>query len=278
MYDVFEELELTDEVFSLFKDLIYKYSGIVLSDQKKDLLRSRVTKRVRALGLNTYNEYYDFLIGSDQDHKEWHHFLNAITTNVTRFYRESQHYDFLIERVFPALATKDEINIWSAGCSNGAEPYSISFMVDKYLQHYHNSRHIPKYNIYGTDISRQVLSEALTAVYDEELLNEVPVGDRATYFKKGVNKNSGKFKVRSKFRQNVHFSHLNLLDRFDFPIEFDVIFCRNVMIYFDKETREKIVNKYFNSLVPQGYLFVGLSESLRYLNKKNIFPSVYMKH
>ncbi len=266
---------LSDEVFHLFSDLIYRTSGIRLTTQKKNLLISRLLKRLRALGIDGFYHYYQLV---KSDNSELIQMLNCITTNTTRFFREEYHFKFLQEICIPELLNKRFINIWSAGCSTGEEPYSIAISVTEALSRYKGLK--PEVMILGTDISTSAIDFAKAGIYEED---QIPDDIRdfilKKYFLKGVGEYSGRVMVKDFLKSKVYFERLNLKDRV-YPVrrDFDIIFCRNVMIYFSSEMKEHVISHFYDHLVDGGYLFLGHSEAM--LNRKGFAPvyiSVYKK-
>ncbi len=267
---------LLDKTFNDFKKIIYDRSGIFLSDHKREFLKGRLNKRLKVLNLTSYEDYYRFLVQSQNNSDEWTDFLNVISTNVTHFFRERHHFDFLMQQVFPRFENKKEISIWSAGCSNGAEPYSLNIFSREYFSK-QRDKTTPMISIHASDISQKMLQKAQRGVYDAESIREVPQDLIYKFFHRGVKGMDGKFKVKSMLQENISFSHFNLLDPFNFCQRFDIIFCRNVMIYFDRPTITKIVNAFLSVLNRDGYLFVGSSESLVHMqNLDCVHPAIYV--
>jgi chemotaxis protein methyltransferase CheR len=269
------DFELTDEVFYLFSDLIYKASGIRLTYQKKNLLVSRLMKRLKSLGIESFYHYYQFI---KKDHSEFIQMLNCIATNTTKFFREEYHFKFLQDICLPELINKRTLNVWSAGCSTGEEAYSIAISIYEVLSKLNGLR--PEVTILGTDISTSAIEFAKRGIYEEEQLpgNLAPTYLKR-YFLKGAGEYLGMIKVKDFIKEMVRFERLNLKDKF-YPVmkDFDIIFCRNVMIYFSQEMKEYVLNQFYNHLSEGGYLFLGHSEAL--LNRKGFKPvyiSVYKK-
>lgn len=266
---------LSDEVFNLFSDLIYRTSGIRLTNQKKNLLISRLLKRLRALGIDGFYHYYQLV---KSDNSELIQMLNCIATNTTRFFREEYHFKFLKEICIPELLNKRFINIWSAGCSTGEEPYSIAISVTEALSRYKGLK--PEVMILGTDISTTAIDFAKAGIYEEEQIpDDIRDSILKKYFLKGVGEYSGRVLVKDFLKSKVYFERLNLKDRI-YPVrrDFDIIFCRNVMIYFSSEMKEHVISRFYDHLMDGGYLFLGHSEAM--LNRKGFAPvyiSVYKK-
>jgi len=252
-------IELSDKQYLKFKDLIYTEIGITLSDAKKALVNSRLQKRLRLLNLNSYEKYFDYLIQNFESEKI--NFINSLTTNKTDFFRESYHFEFLKEIVFPKWekSNKNEFRIWSAGCSTGMEPYSIAITVQEY---FFNKKQ-PNIKILATDIDTNVLDIAKEGIFKLEDIKNINVEVLKKYFYRGNGDNKGTFKVKSNLKKMISFRKLNLVDDI-FPMKkkFDIIFCRNVAIYFNTETQQKIFKHFENFVDADSYLFIGHSENL----------------
>ena len=266
---------LSEEVFYLFSDLIYKASGIKLTPQKKNLLVSRLMKRLKSLNIDNFYQYYQLV---KRDHEEFIQMLNCIATNTTKFFREEYHFKFLKEICIPELINRRLISIWSAGCSTGEESYSIAISVYEALSELKGPK--PDVSILGTDISTSAIELAEKGIYEEaQLPEDLPEKFLKRYFLKGVNEYSGMVKVKDFIKSMVHFERLNLRDKV-YPLrrDFHIIFCRNVMIYFSQEMKDHVLNQFYNHLCEGGYLFLGHSEAM--LNRPGFMPvyiSVYRK-
>lgn len=250
---------------------VYDLTGINLAG-KTELVQSRLSKRVLHFKLNDYDQYFQ-LIDNDASGKELIWMIDALTTNKTSFYREIQHFDFLKSRILPELK-EPSLKIWSAACSTGEEPYSIAILLREEL---------PQINRWGvkilaTDISTKVLRAAHEAVYAEETLQPVPDKLRQKYFRT-EDAAQRTFRVAPEVRNMVRFARLNFMEKFPMKGDFDVIFCRNAMIYFDKPTQTELVSRFHKLLKPGGYLLVGHSESLTGSahDFEYIQPAVYQK-
>jgi chemotaxis protein methyltransferase CheR len=260
--------ELSDREFSRFRDIIYEESRIKLSEMKKALVQARLMMRLRELKLTGYREYYDYLM--EHYDAEIVNLINCITTNKTDFFRESKHFDFLKEEVLPRFdaSHRTKMRLWSAGCSTGEEPYSIAITI---FEHYRGAppRDI---RILATDIDTAVLDVARKGVYKASILETVDPETSRRYFLRGTGENEGLYRVKDAVKSIVHFRRLNLLDE-NYPMNgpFDVIFCRNVIIYFDKETQRVLFNRFRNYIANDGYLFVGHSETLAGVTDKFSF-------
>lgn len=250
------EFHFTERDFATIRTLIYQHAGINLSPIKSDMVYSRIARRLRATGLQTFGEYLERL-HTDED--EWQHFVNSLTTNLTSFFRESHHFPLLAEHV---LAARPNIQrpalLWSAACSTGEEPYSMAMtLIDAF------GSWTPPVRILATDLDTQVLDHAREGIYSAERIEKLERDQVRRFFLRGRRTQAGKVRVRAEVRKLVQFQPLNLLDAV-WPIKehFAAIFCRNVLIYFDKPTQYRLLEKFHPLLYPGGLLFVGHSESL----------------
>ena len=254
------EIELKPQEFALFRNYIYEKVGISLSEQKSTLIKGRLNKRLNQLGLSSFGEYYSHLI-NDKSGEELTFFVSAISTNVTSFFRESAQWKWLESYLPELIASKKEkrIRIWSAGCSSGEEPYTILM----FLQHHLSDFESWDIKILATDISSKVLSHAIAGQYDAKQLDNLPYDMLERSFERLHVNEQVKYKIRPALREKVLFRLYNLItDPFFFKNRFDMIFCRNVMIYFDDLNRGQLISK-FSSLLPKGApLLLGSSESL----------------
>ena len=248
-------VDLTEAQFRHVGDLVTRIAGIQLPAGKESLVRSRLIKRLRALGIPTMSEYLEFL-AKDSSRAELAEMVDVLTTNKTSFFREIEHFRLLQETILPALAQRGgPIRIWSAGCSTGEEPYTISLIARETI-----GPAASRVRILATDISARVLRQAKAAEYDADVVEDVPAALRRTHFVAGPTADT--LRVAPATRELVQFARLNLMGDWPMRGPFDVIFCRNVMIYFDKPTQERLVARYGALLAPGGHLFVGHSESL----------------
>ena len=260
-----EEFRLTDREFQLFRRLIQAEAGIALGEHKRELVRSRLARRLRVHGCRTFQEYYDRLTAGELGEDERVRLLNAITTNKTDFYREKAHFDFLAAKVVPGLKAASaktgerRIRIWSAGCSTGEEPYTIAITLRESL----GNLLTWDLRILASDIDTDVLEQAARGIYPAERVAELPKGILQCYFRRGTGSHSGMVQVEEEVRRLVTFRRINFLeDPWPIRVVFDCIFCRNVMIYFDKATQRRLVERFAGCLKDGGYLFLGHSESL----------------
>lgn len=256
--------ELTDSEFSRFKEIVYREAGINLSDLKKALLQARLMRRMRHLKLDTYADYYQYLI--DHYEEEVGNFVNAVTTNKTDFFREPKHFDYMTEHFLPEFdrSGRNKMRIWSAGCSTGEEPYTIAMV----LHEYYSGRTMPDIKILATDIDTQVLETGRNGTYPQNQIEDIPDQFLRKYFMRGTGGNEGLYRAKKPLRDMISFRRLNLhSETFPMAGPFDLIFCRNVIIYFDRESQRHLFRKFHQYLHPEGLLFIGHSENLNAVSK-----------
>lgn len=268
--------QLTSAQLASICATVQRLSGIALHEGKQELVRARLAKRLRALGLASYGEYLE-LIQRDRCGHELAQMVDALTTNKTSFFREPQHFDHLAQHLVPLWAQRGgRVRLWSAGCSTGEEPYSLAMVLCEH------SRELARCDlrILATDLSRRVLAHARRAIYPEEAVRAVDPALVRKYFFRIETPAGVEYRVCDEVRSYVRFARLNLVDP-DWPLRgpFDVIFCRNVMIYFDQPTRAELVRRLVALLCPGGVLYVGHSESLSGCNHplRYVQPAVYVK-
>ena len=268
---------LTDNEYKDICSLVYEKTGIILNDEKRKLAYSRFSRRLKALNLKTFSEYCDIVRSGDAH--EMTHFANAITTNLTSFFREAHHFDRLVNEALPQLLAKrpGKIRIWSAGCSTGEEPYSIAIAV---LKKYPDiAKH--DFKILATDLDSKVLETASRGVYKAQGLETLDdPNDAKTWFKQGQMNGVEYAQVLPKVRELIKFKQLNLMNH-PWPMKgtFDIIFCRNVVIYFDQQTQKKLFSHFSEAQTVGDYLFIGHSETLKGFDTdyKNTGRTVYIK-
>ena len=271
---------VSDELFRKFQALIHSETGIWLAPHKTALLIGRLAKRLRALGMSNMSEYFTMVSEPDQHHERML-MIDCITTNETHFFREPRHFEFLAHTAFPlwreqalAGARERRIRVWSAGCSSGEEPFSLAMML---LDHFMEGAGW-KLEILATDISMRVLGKAGKGIFPLSRCKEVPANYVNRYLLRGTGEQQGSIKVSPEVQRLVKFERLNLnAASYGVSQPFDVIFLRNVMIYFDEQVRRKVLTQVVRHLSPVGYLFVGHSESLHGLgaNLDLVSPGVY---
>lgn len=275
-------VEMTDEDFEQLSKFIHEQWGINLPPHKKILLEGRLRKRLQQLGMKSFHEYCEYLFTSEGLSIEPSYIVDLVTTNKTDFMREPQHYDILQNLVLPQVNEMlkqrciDVVEIWSAGCSSGEEPYTLAMVLSNYQQRFPEF----KFSIFATDISSKVLKTAIDAIYPEERIEPIPLEWRKKYLLKSKDPQKKLVRIAPEIRSKVEFKRSNLLNT-DSEInrKFAIIFCRNVLIYFDKATQINVLRQLYNKLIGGGYLFVGHSEALTNINIpfKSVAPTVYKK-
>ncbi len=255
-------MEISDQEFKLMRDLIYNRFGINLTDQKRSLMVGRLQKIMRASGFETFRQYYDHLI-NDSSEKSLSDLIDRISTNHTYFNREKDHFDYFLHTALPQVAARlkeqnrNDLRVWCAGCSTGEEPHTLLMLMKEFFGSEYSRWDA---GILATDISQRALSVARAGVYANERVSTLPRELQTRYFQK---LNDGTSRVVDHLRQEATFRRFNLMNAtFPFKKPFQIIFCRNVMIYFDQPTRETLVSKFHRLTEPGGYLFIGHSETL----------------
>jgi chemotaxis protein methyltransferase CheR len=272
-------VSLGDKDFHRLSNYIMSHYGIKLPPAKKTLLQCRLQKRLKAYNMSSFSDYINFVFSSAGQEEELSNMIDEISTNKTDFFREPIHFDFLSQtglKEYLAKTGKSRLTVWSAGCSSGEEPYTIAMVLREYarLEHYVD------FKITATDISTRVLQMGMQGIYHENKISEIPYALKKEYFQKGKNSYKHHVRVHSDLRRTVDFHHFNLLSS-DYTIfgKFDIIFCRNVLIYFERAIQDRILNKLCNQLNSGGYLFLGHSETTMgfTLPLKTIRPSIFNK-
>jgi chemotaxis protein methyltransferase CheR len=257
-HDDSREFDFTPADFARVRKLIYQHAGISLSEAKSDMVYSRVGRRLRTLGLNSFKDYIDKL-ESQNNPDEWEAFTNALTTNLTSFFREEHHFPILAEHL---LTLKKPIRIWCSAASTGEEPYTIAMTA---CEAFGSMK--PPVEIIATDIDTNVLTTAARGVYPYERVSKLSEDRRKHFFQRGTGAHEGSVRVRNELKSLITFHQLNLLDeQWALKEPFDVIFCRNVMIYFDKPTQSKILSRFVPLMKPHALLFAGHSENFLYVS------------
>ncbi|HTR39466.1 MAG TPA: protein-glutamate O-methyltransferase CheR [Bryobacteraceae bacterium] len=250
--------------FNRLRALVYQEAGINLSDEKKTMLEIRIKRRLQDLNISSYSEYCGYVFNGNHGQSEVVHLIDVVTTNKTDFFREAGHFDYLISKALPELAAHHGVArnslLWSAGCSTGEEPYTLAMVLAEYAQ----GRPGFRYQILATDISTAVLAKARMGIFKSEQINPVPSDLRRKYFMRSRDRGSDLVRVVPELRGAVDFRRLNLMDAdLGLPEPREIIFCRNVIIYFDRTTQVRILQKLVRQLIPGGYFFAGHSESLQ---------------
>jgi chemotaxis protein methyltransferase CheR len=254
--------ELSKDDFNFLRQYVYDIAGIVLNASKKQMVYRRLTRIIRERKIASFTEYCDLLKAEPEKEKDY--FINAITTNLTNFFREQHHFDYMVQHELPkliknSLTNHKRLRIWSSASSTGEEPYSIAITL---LETMKDSLGQWDAKILATDIDSNVLAVGKNGVYDDHRIEDIPKKLKEKYFHKGVGNNQNKVKVDKKLSKLITFKQLNLLH--DWPMKglFDIIFCRNVIIYFDKKTQQDLFARYYEMLAPGGLLILGHSENL----------------
>ncbi len=271
--------DLKNSDFDKISRLVYEQCGIFLHEGKKELVKARLSKRLRAGNYNSFSDYYRY-VTTDEGTDELISMIDSISTNLTSFFREESHFVRLRHIIQSLLdksgsqGSKNKFKIWSAGCSTGEEAYTLAITVLEAA----GTRTFDA-SILATDISTKVLKIADTGIYAQDRVKGIAMPILKKYFQIGTGRSEGQVRVKPDLKKMIEFRRFNLMDRFSSNQEFDIIFCRNVMIYFDKKTQNDLVNKFHDSLKSGGYFFVGHSESLTGLKHyfKYVEPSVYQK-
>lgn len=252
------EFEFNDKDFNRVKRIVYDYAGIDLNESKKNLVYNRLAKRIRFLDMNSFKTYLDYVEKVGQE--EFVHLINAITTNLTFFFRENHHFEYLADKVIPELIEKNhssrKIRVWSAGCSTGEEPYSIAIVLKEKVPPGWDAK------VIATDLDSNVVQTAMNGIYAMDRLKGVSQERKKRWFLKGKGEMEGKVRVKKELQESIEFGQLNLMEEWSLKDSIDVIFCRNVVIYFDKPTQSRLFDRYAERLPLGGHLFIGHSESL----------------
>ena len=260
-----QAMQLSEDDFKFICQFVYDTTGIVLNDSKREMLYRRLTRIIRERKLNSFSEYCQLLI--DQGEQEKDFFINATTTNLTSFFRENHHFEYLTNEEIPALIKsktaeangKKRLRVWSSASSTGEEPYSIAITILEAMKN-----DLPEWDIkiLATDVDSNVLAKGKAGIYDVNRIEDIPQKFKQNYFFQGCGKSSQRVKVHDKLKNLITFKQLNLLHDWPMKGPFDVIFCRNVIIYFDKKTQLELFARYYEMLAPGGLLFLGHSENL----------------
>ncbi len=265
------QVELKAADFDRVRSLIDRYCGINLHEGKQALVRARLMKRIRKLGISSFGEYLDY-VENDESGEEFLSFVDVLTTNKTSFFRESQHFDFIRQKVIPQLGGR-QVKWWSAGCSTGEEPATLAITL---LEAFGDS-HTDPVRILATDISGEALTKAKAGVYTRSNLAGVPDSVRKRYFREIDG--ADEYKLADTIQKKITYGRLNLLKQWPMKGPFQLIMCRNVMIYFKRPTQQQIVSRFYDLLEPGGYLFLGHSENLpdKGIGLTSLQPAVYQK-
>lgn len=272
---------MTDNDFKRLSTIIYNDYGIKMPQTKKVMLEGRLRKRLKANNMSSYEEYCDFVLSNEGMQKELVYMIDVVSTNKTDFFREPGHFDFMNEVLLPQIQKErphEPLKIWSSACSTGEESYTIAITIEEFFRS--NGTRSFDYSIHNTDISTQVLKKAVGAIYDESRVINIPMEIKKKYFLRSKDRDERTVRLIPELRRKMTFNRLNLMDpSYNVPHNFDIIFCRNVLIYFDKEVQEKVINKLCDRLRPGGYFFLGHSESVTGMNVplKQLKPTIFKK-
>ncbi|MBQ9471024.1 MAG: hypothetical protein IJU72_08755 [Bacteroidales bacterium] len=272
--------ELTDHEFNQLSAFIYNESGIKLPPVKRIMLQCRLQKRLRELQMSSFREYCDYLFSHSGGDAEIVSMLDVVSTNKTDFFREPTHFDFISNTMLPEFmegSRGGSFSAWSAGCSSGEEPYTLAFVLNEFMLTHPTF----SYTILATDLSTKILQQAVTAIYPEERVTVVPMHLRQKYLLRSKDRQNPTVRIAPLIRQHVSFARLNFMDSTysSVPADLHLVMCRNVLIYFDRATQEKVINKLCTRIRPNGYLMLGHSESILNMNLplQQIKPTIYRK-
>jgi len=271
--------QLSSADFGLICSQVYDYCGINISAAKKQMVEGRLRKRVRALGVGSFSEYCNHVFSGDAFQDEFIHLVDAITTNKTEFFREPAHFSYLTNELLPTIhlgkqPLRRPLRVWSSACSTGQEPYSLAMELSEFKRLHDDF----DFQVQATDISTQVLRIAIRAIYNDDLASDIPETYQKRYLLKSKDANRSLLRIGPKIRRLVRFGRLNLNDvKYGMKAKMDIIFCRNVIIYFDAKTQEAILRKLALCLRLGGYLFLGHSETIHGMDLpvRAIAPTIY---
>jgi chemotaxis protein methyltransferase CheR len=256
---------MSNSDFERLSRSIFDHCGIRLPPAKKTMLEGRLRKRLSALGMKSFAEYCDYLFDPKRIGDEYIQMLDAVTTNKTDFFREPDHFRYLLHRVLPelvssqSLGVRRQLNVWSAGCSSGEEAYTLAMVLSEFAEKSPGFL----FSVIGTDISTKVLSKAVAGIYDHDKVDPIPMELRKKYLLRSKSQNGELVRIAPELRATVRFARLNLMaEDYGLREQIAIVFCRNVIIYFDRPTQAKLVGRLSRQLIPGGYLFMGHSESL----------------
>ncbi|MBI4807178.1 MAG: protein-glutamate O-methyltransferase [Desulfovibrio sp.] len=270
---------LPERDFKRLADFIYSECGIKLPLAKKTMLEARLHKRLRVLGMDSYSRYCEYLFTPKGMEAELISLIDTVTTNTTEFFREPKHFDILTGKVLPDFLKRRGVStplrLWSAGCSSGEEPYTLAMVLSEYGQQVAGFR----FGILATDISTQVLARAMKGIYTDDKLRNTPYEYKKRYMLRGKNNCSGLIRFSAEIRNKIQFQRLNFMEEFSFEKPMHVVFCRNVIIYFDRKTQENLLGRFCQCLEPGGHLFIGHSESITGMDLPltPVAPTVYRR-
>jgi chemotaxis protein methyltransferase CheR len=272
------EFDFTDADFERIRQFVSEHTGIVLTEKKKDMVYGRLSKRIRRGDFDSFSAFIDALEQGDEDEQDF--MINAITTNLTAFFRENHHFEFLKNTVIPSLIKKKgykkHLRVWSAGCSTGEEPYSIAMILRESLPDFDDWN----VKILATDLDANVIAHGKAGIYRQDRIEGLDERRIKRWFKRGSGDNSDMVKVSPELQQMITFKRLNLLHEWPMSGPFDLMFCRNVVIYFDKDTQRVLFDRYADILAPDAHLFIGHSETLFKVSSRfdSLGQTIYRKN
>ena len=272
------DAKLSEKDFDRLSKFIYGHYGIKMPQAKHIMLQSRLQKRLRALQIPNFSDYVDYVF-SPEGENEIISMMDVVSTNKTDFFRENQHFEFLLDTILPeinGINGQNFIKVWSAGCSSGEEPYTLAIVLSEFARKVKSF----DFQILGSDLSTIVLEKAVTAIYPEEKVEVIPLDLKKRYLLRSKDRNKPTVRIVPELRAKTSFMRLNFMDEvYNAPQNFDIVFCRNVLIYFDRATQEKVINKLCRHLKQGGYFFLGHSESVTGINVplKQIRPTVFKR-
>lgn len=279
MNQIYNE-RLSHNQFQQISNFISNEVGIKMPEEKKIMLQGRLYKRLKELNIKSFNEYCNYVFNVKGNDGEIFNMIDVICTNKTSFFREAIHFNYLNDIVLPQFLNSKvlnpTVNVWSAGCSSGEEVYSIAMVMDSFFGKYGK----PDFLITGTDVSTKVLQKAINAIYPENIAQSISPEFKHKYLLKSKDRIHPTVKIDQNIRNKASFKRLNLMDEhYNFKMKFDIVFCRNVIIYFDRVVQEKVLNKICQYIKPGGYLFLGHSESVFFMNIPlvQLKPTIYQK-
>jgi chemotaxis protein methyltransferase CheR len=272
------DVKLSSSDFARLSKFIYGEYGIKMPEAKHIMLQSRLQKRLRALKMLSFSQYVDYVF-SPEGEGEIIHMMDVVSTNKTDFFRENQHFEYLYDHVLPEfheVNRQNFIKVWSAGCSSGEEPYTLAMVMSEYAARNRGF----DFQILGSDLSTIVLEKAVTAIYPEDRVADIPYDYKKKYLLRSKDRTKPTVRIVPELRKKASFMRLNFMDSsYDAPSNFDIIFCRNVLIYFDRATQESVINKLCMHLRPGGYFFLGHSESVTGISVplRQLRPTVFIR-
>ena len=270
---------MADREYKRFSDFIHTECGIKLPPSKKTMVEARLQKRLRSLNMSEFREYCEYVFSSKGLDEELIHLIDVITTNTTEFFREPRHFEILNQIVLPKWLAEHRagrtLRLWSAGCSTGEEPYTLAMVLSEFAARNANFR----FSILATDISTKVLQRAAQGVYSEDKSSGINYDLKKKYLMRSKDRSRKEVRFAPEIRRNIQFSRLNFMHDFRFKDPMDIIFCRNVLIYFERDTQEQLINKFCDNLNKGGHLFIGHSESLTGMDLplSQLAPTVYTR-